>query len=139
MHLYFGTTIDALEGNSSGPVINADSAIIGVMLKVSDNSGSNGFRYDGNETSSGLDWHSLSTRCEYLQRLKVYFENGSARKGFGLFANLQISLVGIVGSLLAASRSDGSRLSPAHTCGGCGDRKGAEDYRYYYCPLSTVK
>ena len=75
-HLYFGTTIDALEGNSGGPVVNADGQIIGVLLKISDNSGNNGFRYDGNEAQGSLDWHSLSTRCDYLQRLKTYFENG---------------------------------------------------------------
>lgn len=78
--LYFGTTIDALEGNSGGPVLNTDGTIVGVLVKISGDK-DKGFRYDGNEDPKSLDWHSLSVRCEYLQDLKRSFENGEINGG----------------------------------------------------------
>lgn len=76
MRLYLGTTIDALQGNSGGPVIDEMGTVVGVLVKISDNSGDNGFRFDGNEASGKIDWHSLSVRCEYLQELKTNLESG---------------------------------------------------------------
>lgn len=71
MQLYFGTTIDALPGNSGGPVVSEDGRIVGVLLMV------NALRYSGNEAPDRLESHSLSTRCGYLQRLRDQFESGA--------------------------------------------------------------
>lgn len=66
---YQATTVDALKGNSGGPILTSDGTLVGVALQVSDRIKTDGFRYDGNETPGHLEWHLLGTRCDDLLSL----------------------------------------------------------------------
>lgn len=58
-----GTTIDALPGNSGGPVINSSGEVMGVMKGTDETAG---FAYTGSE-SSGLKAYSYIESCSTMQ------------------------------------------------------------------------
>lgn len=68
LRVVYGLTVDALEGSSGGPVLNANGELVGVILKTAA-SIKNGFSYQGNEAPNQLDWHALSARCEDVREL----------------------------------------------------------------------
>lgn len=66
-----GTTVDALGGNSGGPLLNKYGEVVGVM-KNSASTPENKLRYMGNENPEELSWQSNAVRCEYLAKFVKY-------------------------------------------------------------------
>ncbi len=63
---FYGSTVDALTGNSGGPILNARGEVVAVA-KAGAGLAKNQFGYFGNETSGQLDWQSEGVPCEYLK------------------------------------------------------------------------
>ncbi|MGZ3805461.1 MAG: S1 family peptidase [Pseudobdellovibrionaceae bacterium] len=66
-NLWSGTSVDALEGGSGGPLLDQSGKVVGVM-KNSASTEANNYHYGGNEDPKGLDWQSNAVRCEYLEK-----------------------------------------------------------------------
>ena len=64
---YVATSVDSLPGNSGGPVLAADGALVGVMVKGAAGP-QNNFRYDVDPKKKD-DWHSFLVPCEGVLRL----------------------------------------------------------------------
>ena len=64
---YVATSVDSLPGNSGGPVLAADGALVGVMVKGAAGP-QNNFRYDVDPKQKD-DWHSFLVPCQGVLRL----------------------------------------------------------------------
>jgi len=64
---YVATSVDSLPGNSGGPVLAADGALVGVMVKGAAGP-QNNFRYDVDPKKKD-DWHSFLVPCQGIMRL----------------------------------------------------------------------
>ncbi len=62
LHLLVGTTADAMEGSSGGPLLNAQGEIIGILIGSLADSRRNP-TYQGVESEAHLKAHSFATRC----------------------------------------------------------------------------
>ena len=65
---FYASTVDALTGNSGGPILNSRGEIVAVA-KGGASLAANSWRYSGNETEGKLDWQSYSVPCEYLKTI----------------------------------------------------------------------
>jgi S1-C subfamily serine protease len=65
--VYIAASVDSLPGNSGGPVIDAQGALVGVVVKGAA-APENGFRYDVDPKKKG-DWHSFLVPCQAVVRI----------------------------------------------------------------------
>jgi S1-C subfamily serine protease len=65
--IYIASTVDSLPGNSGGPVVDGNAALVGVMAKGAANA-ENGFRYDVDPQKLN-DWHSFLVPCHALSKI----------------------------------------------------------------------
>ena len=73
--LYIASSVDSLPGNSGGPVVDANAALVGVMAKGAANP-ENGFRYDVDPQKPD-DWHSFLVPCQAVS--KIIARSGTVR------------------------------------------------------------
>ena len=73
--LYIASSVDSLPGNSGGPVVDENAALVGVMAKGAA-SPENGFRYDVDPKKRD-DWHSFLVPCQAVS--KIIARSGIAR------------------------------------------------------------
>src|SRR4029079_14069901 len=65
--IYIASTVDSLPGNSGGPVVDENAALVGVMAKGAANA-ENGFHYDVDPQKQN-DWHSFLVPCHALSKI----------------------------------------------------------------------
>jgi S1-C subfamily serine protease len=65
--IYIASSVDSLPGNSGGPVVDENAALVGVMAKGAANE-ENGFRYDVDPRKQN-DWHSFLVPCHSLSKI----------------------------------------------------------------------
>jgi S1-C subfamily serine protease len=61
------SSVDMLDGGSGGPLLNQTGEVVGVIKNAASDA-QNGYRYDGDESASHMDWQSNAVRCEYLSK-----------------------------------------------------------------------
>ena len=59
----FGTTADAMDGNSGGPALNSRGHVVGILIGSEANK-ENGYVYKGSENPRALKAHSFITDCQ---------------------------------------------------------------------------